>query len=63
MWIGFCAFHMGDYKKAMQVYENVMNKPTKPAEVATFLACCYFFLGMYPEADKVFYFEYYLLLQ
>jgi intraflagellar transport protein 56 len=53
MWIGFCAFHMGDYKKAMQVYENVMNKPTKPSEVATFLACCYFFLGMYPEADKV----------
>jgi intraflagellar transport protein 56 len=44
---------MGDYKKAMQVYESIMNKPTKPAEVATFLACCYFFLGMYPEADKV----------
>jgi len=44
---------MGDYKKAMQVYDNMMKKPTKPADIPTFLACCYFYLGMYPEADKV----------
>jgi len=54
---------MGDYKKAMQVYDNMMKKPTKPADIPTFLACCYFYLGMYPEADKVMNIKFYYSLK
>ncbi|XP_059472220.1 intraflagellar transport protein 56 [Neocloeon triangulifer] len=53
MWIGFCSFHLGDYKKAAQVYESILKKPSRPVEASTYLACCYFYLGMYPESDKL----------
>nr|CAD7413321.1 unnamed protein product [Timema cristinae] len=52
MWIGYCAFHLGDYKRAMSVYEALTHTKNPPADVPTNLACCYFFLGMYPEAHR-----------
>nr|CAD7456217.1 unnamed protein product [Timema tahoe] len=52
MWIGYCAFHLGDYKRAMSVYEALTHTKNPPADVPTNLACCYFFLGMYPEAQR-----------
>nr|CAD7578319.1 unnamed protein product [Timema californicum] len=52
MWIGYCAFHLGDYKRAMSVYEALTQTKNPPADVPTNLACCYFFLGMYPEAQR-----------
>ncbi|XP_046390131.1 intraflagellar transport protein 56 isoform X2 [Ischnura elegans] len=49
MWIGYCAFHLGDYKKALFTYEKLLqNYPFE--EIAINLSCCYFFLGMYKEA-------------
>ena len=30
-----------------------MKKEGHHPEIATFLGCCYFFLGMYKEADEV----------
>ncbi|KAJ8897265.1 hypothetical protein PR048_002611 [Dryococelus australis] len=53
LWIGYCAFHLGDYKRAMSVYEALSHAKNPPPEVALNLACCYFFLGMYPEAYRV----------
>lgn len=56
MWIAYCAFHLGDYKRAATIYENHRKneaKQTKRIEfIAENLACCYFFLGMYPEAEE-----------
>ncbi|GLH16206.1 Intraflagellar transport protein 56 [Gryllus bimaculatus] len=52
MWIGYCAFHLGDYKRAMQVYEALSHSKNPPDDVSVNLACCYFFLGMYPEAER-----------
>ncbi|PNF26920.1 Intraflagellar transport protein 56 [Cryptotermes secundus] len=52
MWIGYCAFHLGDYKKAMSVYEALSHNKNPPEGVPVNLACCYFYLGMYPEADR-----------
>ncbi|XP_063980878.1 intraflagellar transport protein 56 [Diachasmimorpha longicaudata] len=51
-WIGYCAFHLGDYKRAASVYEGLTKKDKAPADVSTNLACCYFYLGMYPEAKE-----------
>ncbi|ROT73119.1 intraflagellar transport protein 56 [Penaeus vannamei] len=54
-WIGYCAFHLGDYKRALLEFQNltVNNKSgnVKP-ENWIGLACCYFYLGMYPEAEE-----------
>uniref|UniRef100_A0A3Q2UWC1 Intraflagellar transport protein 56 n=1 Tax=Haplochromis burtoni TaxID=8153 RepID=A0A3Q2UWC1_HAPBU len=52
LWIGYCAFHLGDYKKAMEEYKSMTNKPECPAEVWVYLACALFFLGLYKEAEE-----------
>ena len=53
LWIAYCYFHLGDYRRAATIYENLQKKDTKPSDLPTYLACCYFFLGMYPEAEKI----------
>ena len=52
-WIGFCAFHLGDYQRALAVYLSLENSNPVPEDNAINLACCYFFLGMYSQVDKV----------
>lgn len=50
-WIAYCAFHLGDYAKALSVYKKLLENPHADPELWTFLGCCCFFLGMYKEAD------------
>ncbi|KAG8236458.1 hypothetical protein J437_LFUL016909 [Ladona fulva] len=52
LWIGYCAFHLGEYSQAMQVYQNLSKNGSEP-EFDLNLACCYFFLGMYMEVNKI----------
>uniref|UniRef100_A0A8C3B315 Intraflagellar transport protein 56 n=1 Tax=Cyclopterus lumpus TaxID=8103 RepID=A0A8C3B315_CYCLU len=52
LWIGYCAFHLGDYKRAMEEYKSLTMKPECPAEVWVFLACALFLLGLYKEAEE-----------
>ncbi|ESO84728.1 hypothetical protein LOTGIDRAFT_221830 [Lottia gigantea] len=52
LWIAYCAFHLGDYKRAMEEYERLTKRGNCQPDVWTFLACAYFFLGMYPQAQK-----------
>lgn len=52
-WMGFCTFHLGDYKRALAVYESIQNSDFVPDDNAVNLACCYFFLGMYSHVDKI----------
>ena len=47
MWLGYCAFHMGDYKRAMLEYEALTHSKSTPKSVFINLAVCYFYLGMY----------------
>ncbi|KAJ8664266.1 hypothetical protein QAD02_005928 [Eretmocerus hayati] len=42
LWIAYCAFHLGDYRRAASIYES--------RRMHAQVACCYFYLGMYPEA-------------
>lgn len=53
LWLAYSAFHLGEYKLAMEEYEKVTKKDGCHPDVWTHLGCCYFMLGMYPEADKV----------
>ncbi|XP_076624547.1 tetratricopeptide repeat domain 26 [Colletes latitarsis] len=53
LWMGYCAFHLGDYKRAATIYENLRKRDQTLVELPTNLACCYFYLGMYPESQKI----------
>uniref|UniRef100_A0A8D3B409 Intraflagellar transport protein 56 n=1 Tax=Scophthalmus maximus TaxID=52904 RepID=A0A8D3B409_SCOMX len=52
LWIGYCAFHLGDYKRAMEEYKSLTEQPECPADVWVHLACALFFLGLYKEAEE-----------
>lgn len=53
LWTAYCAFHLGEYKQAMEEYEKLTKKDGCHPDVWTYLGCCYFMLGMYPESEKV----------
>ncbi|XP_019631334.1 PREDICTED: intraflagellar transport protein 56-like isoform X3 [Branchiostoma belcheri] len=52
MWIAYCAFHLGEYKRAMEEYQSMTKRDGCHPDVWVNLACCDFFLGMYKEADE-----------
>ncbi|XP_057700252.1 intraflagellar transport protein 56 [Corythoichthys intestinalis] len=52
LWIGFCAFHLGDYKRAMEEYKALTAKPDCLPDVWVYLGCAMFFLGLYKEAEE-----------
>nr|XP_033789287.1 intraflagellar transport protein 56 isoform X1 [Geotrypetes seraphini] len=52
MWIGYCSFHLGDYKRSMEEYESISKREVCNPDVWVNLACTYFFLGMYKEAEE-----------
>uniref|UniRef100_A0A4W3GSC9 Intraflagellar transport protein 56 n=1 Tax=Callorhinchus milii TaxID=7868 RepID=A0A4W3GSC9_CALMI len=52
LWMGYCAFHLGDYKRAMEEYESLTKKDDCHPDVWVDLACTHFFLGMYKEAEE-----------
>ncbi|XP_030307682.1 intraflagellar transport protein 56 isoform X2 [Calypte anna] len=52
LWIGYSAFHLGDYKRALEEFEALTKQPDCNPDVWVNLACTYFFLGMYTEAEQ-----------
>uniref|UniRef100_A0A670K4U6 Intraflagellar transport protein 56 n=1 Tax=Podarcis muralis TaxID=64176 RepID=A0A670K4U6_PODMU len=52
LWIGYCAFHLGDYKRALEEYEELTKRSGCNPDVWVNLACTYFFLGMYTQAEQ-----------
>nr|CAB3267332.1 intraflagellar transport protein 56-like [Phallusia mammillata] len=50
LWIAYCAFHLGDYRRAYEIYLDECAKPEFDLKVWVNLACCSFYLGLYKEA-------------
>jgi intraflagellar transport protein 56 len=50
MWLGYSAMHLGDYKKAADVYDEVLAMSDAPADAYTYKACCLYYLQLYEEA-------------
>jgi intraflagellar transport protein 56 len=50
MSIAYCAFHNGDYKRAMDIYENLLKREGAPTELHAYRACCLYALTQYKEA-------------
>ncbi|XP_061377263.1 intraflagellar transport protein 56 isoform X2 [Danaus plexippus] len=55
VWSAWCWFHLGEYKRALDLYLEVEarnNLEDSVADnIALDLAVCYFYLGMYPESQ------------
>jgi intraflagellar transport protein 56 len=51
MWVGYAAFHLGNYKRAEDAYKELLDAHEVPIEVRLFLGCCYFYQQMYDEAE------------
>ncbi|TPX55336.1 hypothetical protein PhCBS80983_g05388 [Powellomyces hirtus] len=51
-WLAYSAFHLSDYKKTMETYQTMLQDPKCDPVVHLYLGCCYFFLGLYREADE-----------
>ncbi|XP_017768894.1 PREDICTED: intraflagellar transport protein 56 [Nicrophorus vespilloides] len=52
LWLAYCAFHKGDYKRALSIYETLNAQHPHLKSIAVNLACCYFYLGMYNESKN-----------
>ncbi|KAM7538629.1 hypothetical protein Aperf_G00000050619 [Anoplocephala perfoliata] len=52
LWIAYCYFHLGDYKRAADEYRKLLSDAKLAPTIRIYLACCYFFLGMYKEAQE-----------
>ncbi|KAL0485261.1 intraflagellar transport protein 56 [Acrasis kona] len=48
-WIAYCAFHLGDYEKAIGIYREMIAHDKKDTLVHLYIACCLFFMGQYKE--------------
>ncbi|KAL0238831.1 hypothetical protein PCE1_004522 [Barthelona sp. PCE] len=51
-WYGYCTFHLGDYMKAGEVYQQLIEKVDNP-QLFLDLACCYYKLNQFNEAREV----------
>ena len=51
-WLGYAAFHLGDYRKALEAYQAWQSTGEAPEEVHLYIGCCYFYLQQYAEAEE-----------
>lgn len=52
MWIGYCSFHLGNFKRAEDAYRELLGAHDVGRDIHLFIAACYFFQQMYEEAEK-----------
>ena len=51
-WIGYCAFHLGNFRRAENAYKELIDVHNASEEFNLYLSCCYFYQQMYDEALK-----------
>ncbi|CAM9246238.1 unnamed protein product [Ascophyllum nodosum] len=52
MWLGYCAFHVGNYQRAIDAYHE-LESIGGPKEVTLYLACCHYYMQMFDKAEEV----------
>ena len=50
MGIAYCAFHNGDYKKAMDIYDDLMKRNDYDTNIHAYKACCLYALDEFKQA-------------
>ena len=46
-WIAYCAFHLGDHQKALDIYKELLERDDVDPTYHSYCACCYFYMGTY----------------
>ena len=52
LWIGYCAFHLGNFRRAEEAYRELLDHHDVGDEVHLFLAACYFYQQDYEGAER-----------
>ena len=52
MWLAYAAFHLGDYGKALDTYQMLLEKGSDDPMVHVFMGCCLERMQMHQEADE-----------
>eukprot|EP00611_Tribonema_gayanum_P023752 TRINITY_DN5070_c0_g1_i4.p1 TRINITY_DN5070_c0_g1~~TRINITY_DN5070_c0_g1_i4.p1 ORF type:complete len:323 (+),score=155.40 TRINITY_DN5070_c0_g1_i4:398-1366(+) len=52
LWIGYCAFHVGRYQRALEAYEEVVAIGAGGGDVHLYVACCHYYLQSYDQAEE-----------
>ncbi|XP_038212035.1 intraflagellar transport protein 56 [Zerene cesonia] len=56
VWIAWCRFHLGEYRRALDKYLEIRDRDNLDSRVADNIALdiavCYFYLGMYKESQE-----------
>ncbi|OMJ90800.1 hypothetical protein SteCoe_6780 [Stentor coeruleus] len=50
LWLGYSAYHAGEYKKAIEAYSDLIKIPNFNPEIHAYKSCCYYALCQYDEA-------------
>eukprot|EP01061_Rhynchopus_euleeides_P016732 TRINITY_DN28047_c0_g1_i1.p1 TRINITY_DN28047_c0_g1~~TRINITY_DN28047_c0_g1_i1.p1 ORF type:complete len:559 (+),score=224.25 TRINITY_DN28047_c0_g1_i1:259-1935(+) len=50
-WLAYCAFHLGDYQKSLEVYTEMLVEEGADPLLHIYAACCHFYLGQFKEAE------------
>jgi intraflagellar transport protein 56 len=51
-WLAYCYWHSGEFRKALEVYEEMTKQAGCPKEVYTYKACCHFALSEHEAAER-----------
>ncbi|CCW67262.1 unnamed protein product [Phytomonas sp. Hart1] len=51
-WLAYCAFHMNDIEKAIDVYKEILTREGFDPMNYIYLGCCNFAMGSYEEAEE-----------
>jgi len=52
LWRGYVAFHNGDYKKAIDIYDEIMQRPNFDSIIHAYKACCQYGLCQFKESRE-----------
>jgi intraflagellar transport protein 56 len=52
LWIGYCCYHLGHYRRAVDAYKELISAHDVNAEVYLFLGACLFYQQQYEDAEK-----------
>lgn len=50
LWLAYSYFHSGEYKKCMEIYDDLLRDPSASKDLHVYKACAYYALCQYNEA-------------
>jgi len=52
MWLAYSAFHLGDYKKSLDTYQQLLDKGSDDQMLHVYQGCCLLGIGWFQEAEE-----------